>query len=208
MAAVNEGMKGNQEGFEKKHPAGRRNLANQSVDRRSTETIKHARQCSDPGAQRPRSTHRNTELPTDFHRSRALHCSSLRQPLEKQAALTQIIGNITKIDIAIQQAAKLSQVGNKFGAWETVEEVFQQFPDDPPLSRARSDYATEVAPFVSALKKAEDLEERRQHGSSLAWFLKSKQIYPASVFAAEGVNRLVDHILPDQSSDLETAPSL
>jgi len=49
----------------------------------------------------------------------------------------------------------------------------KQFSDDPPLSKARSDYATEVAPFVSALKRAEDLEERGQTGAGLAWYLKS-----------------------------------
>ncbi len=118
---------------------------------------------------------------------------------ERQEALKQIIGNITKIDVAIQQAEKLDQVGNPYGAWETVEEVFKEFPDDPPLSKARSDHATKVAPFVSALKKAEDLEQRGQHGSSLAWFLKSRQMYPASYFSARGIDRLVGEILPDSS---------
>ncbi len=117
---------------------------------------------------------------------------------QRSEQLRGIITNITKIDIAIQQAEKLAQVGNRFGAWETVEEVFQDFPDDPPLSKARSDYATSVAPFVSALKKAEDLEDRRQTGSSLAWFLKARQMYPASTFAARGIQRLTDRLVPDQ----------
>lgn len=132
-------------------------------------------------------------------KARYIGAVGMTKDTERQDALEQIIGNITKIDIAIQQAQKLEQVGNSYGAWETVEEVFKEFPDDPPLSKARSDYATEVASFVSALKKAEELEERDQHGSSLAWFLKSRQMYPASYFAAQGIGRLVEEVLPDST---------
>lgn len=118
---------------------------------------------------------------------------------KRQEALTEIITNITTIDIAIQQARKLAEVGNTYGAWETVEQAFKEFPDDPPLSKARSDYATEVAPFVSALKQAEELEERGQTGAGLAWYLKSRQMYPASSYAAAGIKRLVDRSLPEQA---------
>jgi len=122
---------------------------------------------------------------------------------KRKEDLEEIIANIMTIDISIQQARKLAEVGNAFGAWETVEEVFKEFSDDPPLSKARSDYATEVAPFVSALKRAEDLEERGQTGAGLAWYLKSRQMYPASTFAARGIKRLVDEVLPDQGPALE-----
>lgn len=124
----------------------------------------------------------------------------------RQKSLEEIIGNIAKIDIAIQQAQKLDQVGNPHGAWETVEEVFAEFPDDPPLSRTRSDYATRVASFVSALQTAGSLEERDQHGASLAWYLKCRQIYPSSTFAARGIKRMVDTILPETSA--ASSPSL
>lgn len=128
------------------------------------------------------------------------YIASVINDAERQKALEQIITNITKIDIAIQQAQKLDQVGNPYGAWETVEEVFGEFPDDPPLSKARSDYATRVASFVSALKNAESLEKKEQKGSSLAWYLKCRQMYPSSTFAAQGINRLVDEILPESAS--------
>ena len=117
---------------------------------------------------------------------------------KRQEDLQQIIKNITTIDISIQQARKLAEVGNPYGAWETVEEVFKQFPDDPPLSKVRSDFATEVAPFVSALKRAGDLEERGQTGAGLAWYLKARQMYPPSTLASQGIKRLVDQVLPDQ----------
>ena len=64
----------------------------------------------------------------------------------------------------------------------------------------RSDLATDVAEFVSALKNAERLEERRQNGSSLAWYLKARKMYPHSVFAKRGIGRLVDEILPNDGA--------
>ncbi len=50
---------------------------------------------------------------------------------------------------------------------------------------------------MSALKKGERLEERDQSGSSLAWYLKARSMYPNSIFAKRGINRLVEEILPD-----------
>ena len=75
--------------------------------------------------------------------------------------------------------------------------MFKRFPDDQPLGTKRSNLATDVAEFVGALKQAENLEQRNQAGSSLAWYLKSRKIYPNSAFAQEGIGRLVDKILPD-----------
>ena len=118
---------------------------------------------------------------------------------DRQESLQQILGNIQTIEIAMQQADALAKGGNPYAAWETIEQVFQQFPDDSPLGTVRSDLATDVAEFVSTLKTAENLESRDQTGSSLAWFLKSRKIYPNSLFAREGIERLVDKILPDQA---------
>lgn len=126
---------------------------------------------------------------------------------ERQDQLKEVLSNIQKIDISITQADKLAELGDKHGAWETVEDLFVEFSDDAKLSKTRSDLATDVAEFVSALKKAERLEERNQDGSSLAWYLKARKMYPNSVFAKRGINRLVDEILPGESShDAEGEP--
>jgi len=118
---------------------------------------------------------------------------------ERQESLQQILENIQVIEIAMQQADALAKGGNPYAAWETIEQVFQKFPDDSPLGTVRSDLATDVAEFVSTLKTAENLESRDQTGSSLAWFLKSRKIYPNSLFAREGIERLVEKILPDKA---------
>ena len=117
--------------------------------------------------------------------------------VERQEKLNQVLGNIQEIEISLKQADAVAKGGNAFGAWEIVEKMFKRFPDDQPLGTKRSNLATDVAEFVGALKQAENLEQRNQAGSSLAWYLKSRKIYPNSAFAQEGIGRLVDKILPD-----------
>ena len=120
---------------------------------------------------------------------------------ERQDALNQIVGNILEIETVMKQADTLKKAGNNHAAWEIVEKTFKQFPDDVALSAKRSDLSTDVAPFVKALKTAENLEKRKQYGSSLAWFLSARQIYPQSEYASDGIQRLSDEILPEELSN-------
>ncbi len=122
---------------------------------------------------------------------------------DRQEALNQIVGNIQEIETVLKQAETLKKAGNDHAAWEIVEQTFQKFPDDVDLSAKRSDLATNVATFVKALKNAENQEARNQHGSSLAWFLTARQIYPQSEFAGDGIQRLIDHILPEEGGSAE-----
>tara|TARA_R110000850_G_scaffold167905_4_gene292922 strand:- start:767 stop:2695 length:1929 start_codon:yes stop_codon:yes gene_type:complete len=126
---------------------------------------------------------------------------------DRQQALNQIVNNVLEIEMVIKQADTLNKAGNSHAAWEIVEKTFKQFPDDVSLSAKRSDLSTDVAPFVKALKTAENLEKRKQYGSSLAWFLSARQIYPQSEYAGDGIHRLIDEILPENSGgdDLSTA---
>lgn len=119
---------------------------------------------------------------------------------ERQQALEQIIGNIQEIETVMKQADTLAKAGNNHAAWEIVEKTFQRFPDDVVLSAKRSDLATDVAPFVKALKNAENQEARKQYGSGLAWFLAARQIYPQSEYADAGIKRLVDQVLPEEGT--------
>ena len=115
---------------------------------------------------------------------------------ERQEALNLIVNNVQEIEIALSQAETLKNSGNSYAAWEIVEETFNKFPDDVPLSAKRADYATDVADFVKALKKAKQLEERGENGSSLAWYLSARKLYRQSKNADAGIKRLVDEILP------------
>tara|TARA_R110002096_G_scaffold131258_3_gene280980 strand:+ start:1951 stop:3894 length:1944 start_codon:yes stop_codon:yes gene_type:complete len=128
---------------------------------------------------------------------------------DRQQALDQIVGNILEIEGVMKQADSLNKAGNSHAAWEIVERTFKEFPDDVALSAKRSDLSTDVATFVKALKTAENLEKRKQYGSSLAWFLSARQIYPQSEYAGDGIGRLIDEILPENEGedDLSTTDS-
>lgn len=132
---------------------------------------------------------------------KARYMAATAEDPERLKALEQIIGNIQEIETVMKQADTLAKAGNNHAAWEIVEKTFQRFPDDVALSAKRSDLATDVAPFVKALKNAENQENRKQFGSGLAWFLSARQLYPQSEFVEEGIKRLIDNILPEASGD-------
>jgi hypothetical protein len=129
---------------------------------------------------------------------KARYMAATAEDPERLKALEQIVGNIQEIETVMKQADTLAKAGSNYAAWEIVEKTFQRFPDDVTLSAKRSDLATDVAPFVKALKNAENQENRKQFGSGLAWFLSARQLYPQSEFAEEGIKRLIDNILPEE----------
>ncbi|MDP9292539.1 MAG: hypothetical protein M3O82_09275 [Verrucomicrobiota bacterium] len=72
----------------------------------------------------------------------------------------------------------------------------RDFSDDSKLNQVRANLTTEAADFVRTLRTAEQLEQKDQTGSGLAWYLKAQKIYPASEFARDGIDRLVKKIMP------------
>jgi len=116
---------------------------------------------------------------------------------ERAKQLNEVLDQIQKIEIAMMQANAMAQQSNYAGAWESVEKIATQFPDDNKLSQTRANLTTQAADFVRTLRSAQDFEKKDQVGSSLAWYLKAKKLYPGSEFAGEGVDRLVKKILPE-----------
>ncbi len=111
--------------------------------------------------------------------------------------LKKVLDNMEIIEGAIIRATEISKQGDAAGAWESVEKAFAQFPDDNKLNQVRADLTTQAADFVRTLRTAEQLEQKEQVGSSLAWYLKAQKIYPRSDYAQEGIARLVKKILPE-----------
>jgi hypothetical protein len=118
---------------------------------------------------------------------------------EKMEQLRKVLEDMQVIDTSIIQAQEIEKRGDYAGAWESAEKAFRNFPDDNKLNQVRADLTTKAADFVHAIRQAEELEQKQQPGSSLAWFLKAQSQYPASEFAREGVDRLTKAILPDAS---------
>ena len=118
---------------------------------------------------------------------------------EKQEELRKVLEDMQVIETSIIQAQEIEKRGDYAGAWESAEKAFRNFPDDNKLNQVRANLTTRAADFVHAIRQAEELEQKDQPGSSLAWFLKAQSEHPASEFARQGVERLTKQILPDAS---------
>ncbi len=117
----------------------------------------------------------------------------------KEDAFKQIMENLRKIEGALGKAAEFSRMGHNYSAWEQLAEIRTEFPDDPKLGRELELLAPKVADFTLALDKAHQFEARtpQQTGSALTWFLKARNIYNQSTQAEEGIQRVLDQILPE-----------
>ena len=118
---------------------------------------------------------------------------------QKQEQLRKVLEDMQVIETSIIQAQEIEKRGDYAGAWESAEKAFRNFPDDNRLNQVRANLTTKAADFVHAIRQAEQLEQKDQPGSSLSWYLKAQNEYPASEFARQGVDRLTKQILPDAS---------
>ena len=116
---------------------------------------------------------------------------------EKQKQLAEVLEKMGLVEAAIVRAQEIASRGDAAGAWESAESARKEFPDDNKLNQLRADLTTRASEFVRAIQRAGELEEKNQPGSSLAWYLKARQIYPASSFARSGIERLGAKVLPD-----------
>jgi len=102
-----------------------------------------------------------------------------------------------EVEKAIMKAQEVDRRGDHAGAWEGLETAFSKYPDDPKLSQMRADLTTQAPDFVHDIRQAKALEERKDYGSSLAWYLRSQNRYPMSDLSKQGIQRVVKQILPD-----------
>jgi hypothetical protein len=109
----------------------------------------------------------------------------------RQEQLKEVLTTMNRINMVVHAAEEANKNGNSYGAWEAIEKEFQKFPNDPEITRMRSELSVKASEFVSALERAKGNEERDQVGSSIAWYLRARRIYPMSEFAVNGIKRLV-----------------
>ncbi len=118
---------------------------------------------------------------------------------DRQKQLAAVLGQMETIETSIIQAREMAKQGDYAGAWEAVEKTLEKFPEDSKLNEMRADLTTQAADFVRTIRTAQDLEQKDEIGSSLAWYLKAQKIYPASEFAQDGIHRLTKKVLPESS---------
>ena len=115
-----------------------------------------------------------------------------------QAQLKTVLENMQLIEGTIVKCNEIAKRGDYSGAWESAEMTYKQFPEDTKLNQLRANLTTEASEFIKCIRTAQQLEEKGQTGSSLAWYLKAQKIYPPSEFSKEGIDRLVAMIVPKQ----------
>jgi hypothetical protein len=111
---------------------------------------------------------------------------------EKQKELGVILEKMQKVEIAMAQSAELAKRGDFSGAWEGVELAYLEVPSDNKLNQLRAEYTVKAYELVRSLQNAKAIEDKGEYGSSLAWYLKSRSLYPPSSFAKEGIDRIIE----------------
>lgn len=107
----------------------------------------------------------------------------------------EIMKQMEIIETAMSQAKELVRQRNDFAAWEIIEKVYRQFPEDANLNRMRSDLTVNASQFASAIASAERAVQSGKLWPALLLYLKAKEIYPFSSIANVEITRLAKKII-------------
>jgi hypothetical protein len=121
--------------------------------------------------------------------------AALALDAERNAEFLDIMKRMEMIESAMAQAKELSRIENTFGAWEVLERVYREYPEDQDLNRLRGDFAVKASQFASVIANAEQARKKEDYGQALFAYLEAQKLYPASFFVEEGIEESVDAIL-------------
>lgn len=127
------------------------------------------------------------------------YIAAIAQTPEHQGKLRQVLSRMQEIETSIMRSKEIARRGDFAGAWEGLEVTFGQYPDDTKLSQMRAELTTQAPDFVHDIREAKSYEEKKEYGSSLAWYLRSQSRYPMSDLSKQGIQRVAKQILPDAS---------
>ncbi len=116
-------------------------------------------------------------------------------PDAKQQQLKSAMEDVKLIETALLSAQEMARQGNHAGAWETVNRVALQFPDDSKTQQSHALYTAKAADFVRTIRTAQEHEKRNQNATSLAWYLKALRLYPKSELAETASRKLQRELL-------------
>ncbi|MFW5873923.1 MAG: hypothetical protein ACOCVJ_00805 [Verrucomicrobiota bacterium] len=119
---------------------------------------------------------------------------------DRNAEFLDIMKRMEVIESAMAQAKELSRIENTFGAWEVLERVYREYPEDQDLNRLRGDFAVKASQFASVIASAEQARKQEDYGRALFAYLEAQKLYPASFFVEEGVEESVAAVLGDRVS--------
>ena len=106
-----------------------------------------------------------------------------------------IMKRMEVIEASMKQAEQLVRLNNNFAAWEIIEKVYRQFPEDANLNRLRADLTLKASKFAAAIALAEDAKNKGNNWIALLEYLKARKIYPMSTIANDEIVALANRIL-------------
>ena len=132
----------------------------------------------------------------EIMKNRGRFIAVVQNDSKRTEQLEDILNDVLLLEQEIAIIRGLTDNNNPWGAWEIARKAQEKFSDDNELLKLSVELGETVSPFVRVIKRAEKLENEKHNGMSLTWYLKAKSIYPKSNYAKNGMNRLLNIILP------------
>ena len=132
----------------------------------------------------------------EIMKNRGRFIAAVQNDQKRTQQLETILNDVLLLEQEIAIIKGLNDNDNPWGAWEIARNAQEKFSDDNELLKLSVELGEKVSPFVRVIKRAEKLEDEKHNGMSLTWYLKAKSIYPKSNYAKDGMNRLLNIILP------------
>ena len=132
----------------------------------------------------------------EIMKNRGRFIAAVQNDRKRTEQLENILNDVLLLEQEIAIIRGLTNNNNPWGAWEIARKAQEKFSDDNELLKLSVELGEIVSPFVRVIKTAEKLENEKHNGMSLTWYLKAKSIYPKSNYAKNGMNRLLNIILP------------
>lgn len=128
-----------------------------------------------------------------------LFAPAMKDDTTRQEQLKYALEKVRNAEMAIEKATLMSANEDVYGAWETVREAVQNYPEDIKLNTMLADLSGKASVFVSAINKARDAESQGMLGYSLTWYAIAQRHYPASQLANEGIKRVSEEVMAQAS---------
>ena len=114
---------------------------------------------------------------------------ALADDMQRRPLLMEVIEQVARIDLLVNQSKELVKQGEAYAAWELLVEAAKVDPSDGPMNQARAELAPRVADFVLQIDRAVRQAEDGHHAGSLAAYLAAQDIYPVSRLCRQGIQR-------------------
>ncbi|MFT5192843.1 MAG: hypothetical protein ACI957_005904 [Verrucomicrobiales bacterium] len=115
--------------------------------------------------------------------------------------LMKVQETLKELEMRMEKSKALVDAGSPEAAWETLHGGAEKFGKDPDYAQLYSKLTVKSANFVHMIEEASRHFENEQFGSSLSWYLKARQAHMKSDLAAQGIEDIVEKLLPASSSN-------